>query len=47
MKFLVDECLSPTIATLLAQAGHHAVYDVDLALAGRPHTGGAGRWPPA
>jgi uncharacterized protein (DUF433 family) len=25
LKFLVDECLSPTIATLLVEAGHDAV----------------------
>lgn len=26
MKFLVDQCLSPTLATLLSGAGHDAVH---------------------
>ena len=32
MKLLVDECLHPTVATLLAGAGHDAVHVVDLGL---------------
>ena len=32
MKFLVDECVHPTVATLLAEAGHDAVDVVGLGL---------------
>src|SRR4051794_29371632 len=36
MNFLVDECLSPTVATLLRDAGHDARHVTELGLAGRP-----------
>ncbi|MGQ0467199.1 MAG: DUF5615 family PIN-like protein [Sporichthyaceae bacterium] len=36
MRFLVDECLSPTIADLLQAAGHDAVHVVGMGLGGQP-----------
>lgn len=38
MKFLVDECLSPTLATNLRQAGHDAVHIADLGMCGAQDT---------
>jgi predicted nuclease of predicted toxin-antitoxin system len=36
VKFLVDECLSIRVATLLTTAGHDAVHVTDCELAGEP-----------
>lgn len=38
MRFLVDECLSPTLAANLRHAGHDAVHIVDLGKCGAPDT---------
>lgn len=38
MRFLVDECLSPTLAANLRHAGHDAVHIVDLGKCGTPDT---------
>lgn len=36
MRFLIDECLSPTLATLLRDHGHDAVHLVELDSLGAP-----------
>jgi predicted nuclease of predicted toxin-antitoxin system len=36
VKFLVDECLSTQLTTLLVAAGHDAVHTIDCELAGQP-----------
>lgn len=36
MNFLIDECLSPRLVTLLNESGHEAVHVVDSGLQGRP-----------
>lgn len=36
MRFIVDECLSPALATALRAAGHDAVHIVDLGQRGAP-----------
>lgn len=38
MRFLVDECLSPTLATHLQDAGHDAVHITHLAMCGAQDT---------
>jgi predicted nuclease of predicted toxin-antitoxin system len=38
VRFLVDECLSPTLAANLRHAGHDAVHIVDLGKCGVPDT---------
>lgn len=38
MRFLVGECLSPTLAANLRHAGHDAVHIVDLGKCGAPDT---------
>jgi predicted nuclease of predicted toxin-antitoxin system len=38
VRFLVDECLSPTLAANLQEAGHDAVHIVDLGVRGSPDT---------
>ena len=38
MKFLVDECPSPTLAAALQEAGHDAVHIVDLGERGAADT---------
>jgi len=35
MRFLVDECLSPSTASVLRDAHHNAIHVADLGLAGR------------
>lgn len=39
MRFLIDECLSPTLATLLRDNGHDAIHLVDLDSCGAPDPG--------
>jgi predicted nuclease of predicted toxin-antitoxin system len=36
VKFLIDECLPPSIARLLRAAGHDCAHVYELALGGRP-----------
>ncbi|MGI8815668.1 MAG: DUF5615 family PIN-like protein, partial [Pseudonocardia sp.] len=38
MRFLIDECLSPTLATILRAEGHDAVHVADLGMCGVPDT---------